>query len=66
MMEDRLARLETMIREIHDFLYAGDDGSRARDEEAFRRAVRELGKGNRRPLQLYIQRGGKIPKAGER
>jgi len=62
MTEERLKRLETMIKEIHDFLYMGEETGRAPDQEEFRRAIRELGRGNRRPLQLYIQRGGKIPK----
>ncbi len=30
---------------------------------AFDRAVAELAAGNRKPLQLYLKRGGKIPTA---
>ncbi len=35
------------------------------DHVAFRRAIRELARGNRKPLELYLKRGGKIPKAVE-
>jgi hypothetical protein len=63
MTEERFAKLEAMVKEIHDFIFAGHEGEKARDEAFFRRAIRELGKGNRKPLEIYLKRGGKIPRA---
>jgi hypothetical protein len=63
MTEDRFAKLEAMVKEIHDFIFAGDDSEKSTHRARFRRAVRELGKGNRKPLEVYLKQGGKIPRA---
>jgi len=34
------------------------------DQAEFKRSIRDLAKGNKKTLQRYIDRGGKIPKSG--
>jgi hypothetical protein len=59
--EQRLLHLEEMLEEIHAVLIMGTDGSPGRAE--YDRAIRELLKGNTKPLALYKRRGGVIPTA---
>jgi len=59
--EQRLRHLEEMIEEIHAWMILG--GERIPGKAEYDRAIRELLKGNSKPLELYKQRGGVIPKA---
>lgn len=62
-LEERLAKFEENQARITDLLR--DRGLTVRedgvDQTALDRAIRELIKGNRRPLEGYLKRGGKIP-----
>lgn len=64
-LEERIARLEARVAELHDIIFTGRAEERRVDHVAFQRAIRELARGNRKPLELYLKRGGKIPKAVE-
>lgn len=58
--EQRLRHLEEMVEDIHALLIMGQD--RIPGKAEFDRAIRELLKGNDKPLILFKQRGGVIPK----
>jgi hypothetical protein len=62
-IEERLAKLEENQTRIMDLLrdrglMVREDGG---DQAAYDRAIRELAKGNKKPLESYLKRGGKIP-----
>ena len=54
---ERIERLEEVIR-VNMMARVQDPGL---DETALNRAIRELARGNRKPLERYLRRGGKIP-----
>ncbi|NLI41277.1 MAG: hypothetical protein GX421_08880 [Caldisericales bacterium] len=56
-LRERIERLEEVIR-VNMMARAQDPGL---DETALNRAIRELARGNRKPLERYLRRGGKIP-----
>lgn len=60
---ERLARLEAMVEAIAKKLcvelVAGADEKQ--HFASFERVVAELAAGNKKPLQNYVRRGGKIP-----
>lgn len=58
--EQRLRHLEEMMEDIHALLIMGRDRIPGRAE--YDRAIRELLRGNSKPLALYKERGGVIPK----
>lgn len=60
--EQRLEKLETMIAEIHAVV-TGESVPRTDGVDAFTygRAIKELARGNPKPLDRYMKRGGKIP-----
>jgi hypothetical protein len=58
-LEQRIAKLETMITEIHAILTGKE--SRGVHIREYRAAINELARGNGKPLELYMKRGGKIP-----
>lgn len=63
--EERFLRMEENIQEIMDMLRrpsgASEKNSGEVDEIAYRNAIRELGRGNKKPLALYMARGFAIP-----
>ena len=59
-VEQRLDKLETMVAEIHAAV-TGREKNGCVDMTAYRLAIRELARGNNKPLDLYMKRGGKIP-----
>jgi len=56
-LRERIERLEEVIR-VNMMARVQDPGL---DETALNRAIRELARGNRKPLERYLRRGGKIP-----
>ena len=64
-VEQRLTKLETMIAEIHAVV-TGRERIDGIDMPAYRRAIRELARGNSKPLDIYMRRGGQIPVRGEK
>lgn len=58
--EQRLCHLEEMMEDIHALLIMGQD--RVPGKPEYDRAIQELLKGNSKPLALYKERGGIIPK----
>jgi len=66
-LEQRIAKLETMITEIHAIVTGGEKPrDAAADRRAYQKAINELARGNKEPLELYMKRGGKIPVQGEK
>lgn len=57
---ERLARIEAMVEEMYSRV-CPEKESRA-GQDTYERAIRELARGNKKPLRAYMQRGGKIPK----
>jgi hypothetical protein len=62
-IEHRLEKLETMIAEIHAVV-TGESASQTDgvDTFAYGRAIKALARGNTKPLERYMKRGGKIPR----
>ena len=60
-VEERLARVETLYLAIAQKLGIDVDAQRRVDGDAFERAIQALAAGDRKPLQQFIRRGGKIP-----
>lgn len=58
-LRERLERLEEIVRCNGLETRAPDLGV---DETALNRAIREMVRGNDKPLDRYLRRGGKIPK----
>jgi hypothetical protein len=57
---ERLERIEAMLWELLRVLCPDRDNGIG--PASYERAIRELAKGNRKPLTSYVKRGGKIPK----
>lgn len=61
-IERRIQALETMVAEIHAVLVQGKPPA-APGLSDYRRAIEAMLDGNKKPLDDYLRRGGKIPKA---
>lgn len=59
-LRERVERLEAILRNAGLESRLAENGV---DGTAYNRAIRELARGNRKPLERYLQRGGKIPTA---
>ena len=63
-VEERLCRLEKTLTEIIDIV-SRSHGTRLEikgvDMFAYQMAIKELARGNVKPLETYMKRGGKIP-----
>ena len=57
--EERLAKIEEMIAAIYERICPDRDGGIG--PVSYQRAIREFAKGNKKPLELFLKRGGKIP-----
>jgi hypothetical protein len=60
-VEQRLEKMETMLTQIFA-LITGEDRIDGVDEAAYKRAIDALSKGNNKLLEIYMKRGGKIPR----
>lgn len=54
-IEDEIRAIKEMIAEIHAVFVIGSTPGRYE----FQRAMQEFAKGNRKPFELYVKRGGK-------
>lgn len=59
-IEDRITKIEGLLEEVLAILVSGKQPGKYEYE----RALQQFAKGNRRPLELYVKRGGK-PQGGE-
>jgi len=61
-LEQRLRKIEKMVDEIHAFLIEQDltryDGV---NMPAYKRTIEAMLRGDTKPLEKYLARGGKIP-----
>jgi len=58
---ERLARVEALTVAIAEKLGIALDAQGSADGDAYDRAIRALAAGDRKPLQQFVRRGGKIP-----
>lgn len=59
-LEERLAKVEENQARILQVLSLGP--AEDAEESSYNRAIGELAQGNRKPLENFLKRGGKIPK----
>jgi hypothetical protein len=59
-LEERLAKVEENQARILQVLRLGP--AEDAEESSYNRAIGELAQGNRKPLENFLKRGGKIPK----
>jgi hypothetical protein len=60
-VEERLEHIEVLLERLY-IAFVGEDKPKGNiDEVAYRNAIRELSRGNKKPLALYMQRGFAIP-----
>ena len=54
-IEDRITKIEGLLEEVLAILVSG----REPGKYEYERALQQFARGNRRPLEAYIRRGGK-------
>jgi len=60
-LEQRIEKLEALVADLRCI----EDKSIYTDEAEFKASIRELARGNKKALERYIKKGGKIPVDGK-